>query len=150
MVDYNEHIEAEYEAIEKTLSSLPRTPLSELSTLELAGVGALLQNFYNGIENVIKQVFQVRGLQIPQGASWHSDLLLTAVKEKIISESVANELKRYLAFRHFFIHGYALDLFSDRMEPIAVDAPGTFNNLKSEIEAIIAAASIEKVDEEAE
>jgi uncharacterized protein YutE (UPF0331/DUF86 family) len=137
MVDYKEHIEAEFEAIEKALSSFPHVSFSALSPLELAGVAALLHNFYNGIENVLKQVFQKRNLMIPEGPSWHKDLINEAISGKIISESLAHELKRFLAFRHFFSHAYALDLISDRIEPLARDASQIFANFKTEIERII-------------
>jgi hypothetical protein len=137
MPDYRLRIEAEYEAIENTLSALPDRPLSILSQLEIAGVAALLQNFYNGIENIIKQVFQKKTFPIPRGESWHRDLLLAAAEKNIISDLVLNNLKQYLAFRHYFSHAYALELFPERMEPLVKDAVGLFNDFKQQIDKAI-------------
>ena len=67
MPDYRLRIEAEYEAIESVLSALPELPLSKLSRLEIASVAAMLHNFYNGIENVLKQAFRSKSIPIPEG-----------------------------------------------------------------------------------
>jgi uncharacterized protein YutE (UPF0331/DUF86 family) len=140
MPNYRLRIEAEYEAIESSLSALPSPPLSTLSILELAGVGALLHNFYNGIENILKQVFESKALLIPSGDSWHRDLLLSAAEKGILSEGLLEDLKRYLAFRHFFSHGYALNLSSEPIEPLVRDANSVFKKFRNEIENVLTKA----------
>lgn len=137
MADYKMRVEAEYEAIEKVLSVFPNTSLSQLSELELAGVATLIHNFYNGIENILKQVFQAKSIEIPTGASWHQNLLLASVKGKIISEQLADKLKEYLAFRHFFSHAYAIDLQPQRIEPLIENILKTFEQFKNEINKIV-------------
>ncbi len=45
MANYKDYIEAEYEAIDKTLANIPKQKsFSKLSELELAGVAVLLNN----------------------------------------------------------------------------------------------------------
>jgi uncharacterized protein YutE (UPF0331/DUF86 family) len=111
MAKVRERVEAELENIERVVAELPADDaLPNLSSLELAGVAALVQNLYNGIENILKQLVIARGEKLPDGSSWHRDLLNIATSKDIISESTAKELIRYLAFRHFFSHGYTFDL----------------------------------------
>ena len=138
MASYKARIEAEYEVIEKILSTLPPShTLSKINELELAGVAALLHNYYNGIENIIKQAIMAKNVAIPQGQSWHQNLLLSATEHKIISQETTNELKRFLAFRHFFSHAYALELYPQRMVPLVADAKDVFEKVKNDIAQII-------------
>lgn len=133
MAKYKDRIEAEYEAIEKTLLLLPNKPIYQLSQLELAGLSALIHNFYNGVENILKQVFQLKSIAVPTGDSWHQELLNKAKNKNIISGKLSEQLKEYLGFRHFFTHAYALDLNPSKIEPLIEKISVIFNELKEEI-----------------
>jgi hypothetical protein len=134
MANLTEIIKAELENIDEIFVKLPsHSKLPDLSVLELAGVAALLHNFYNGLENIIKQIFLSKKLEIPTGKSWHKELLEKAVTEKVISEECKNTLGQYLAFRHLFIHTYALDLYSEKMGPLVESSKEVYLLFQKEI-----------------
>lgn len=138
MSTLQERVEAEFENIEQVFAELPSGhSCSELSKLELAGVAALLHNFYNGIENILKQVVQGSGLALPTGDSWHRDLVDLAQSQAIISAKTAEELRKYLAFRHFFVHAYAFDLRAERMGSLVENVAETFDSFQLDIEQTI-------------
>jgi uncharacterized protein YutE (UPF0331/DUF86 family) len=134
MADTREKIEAELENIERVLADLPRPDsLKKLSSLELAGVAALIHNFYNGIENVFKQLVISKGLSIPQGPSWHIDLIEICVANQIISRTTSDMLKEYLSFRHFFSHAYSFDVDEERIAPLLERIKDVYKNLVKDI-----------------
>jgi uncharacterized protein YutE (UPF0331/DUF86 family) len=119
MANTGEKIEAELENIEQVLADLPRPDsLKHLSSLEMAGVAALIHNFYNGVETVFKQLVISKGLSIPKGPSWHIDLIEICVANRIISKTTSDMLKEYLSFRHFFSHAYSFDVDEERIAPL--------------------------------
>ena len=134
MSSLDERIEAEIENIEKTLDALPARPSScELSPLEIAGTAALIHNFYNGVENMLKQIVSARGHTLPNGASWHRELIQLATSAGVIGRSTGEKLKPYLAFRHFFVHAYALDLSHERVAPLAQKVREVFGSFREDL-----------------
>jgi len=134
MNNLHNKILAELENIDEIFTALPsKIKLPYLTTLELAGVAALIHNFYNGIENILKQILISKNIELPDGKSWHRDIIDTAVKLNIISEECKLDISQYLAFRHFFSHAYALDLYYEKMEPLVEKMQDAFTLLKKDI-----------------
>ena len=95
MVSLSQKIAAELENLDEIFKELlPHSNLSQLSLLELAGVAALLHNFYNGIENILKQILLSKKIILVESQSWHKDLLERATTEGIISEDRKSQMGR--------------------------------------------------------
>lgn len=134
MAKVHEQVEAEFENIERTLTEIPEPEsLPNLSNLELAGLAALIHNFYNGVENILKQLITAAGKKLPDGPSWHQDLINTAMVNDIISEPTTKRLRQFLAFRHFFSHGYSFDLDPKRMRNLVKDIQPLFFQFRDEV-----------------
>lgn len=136
MAEIKEKVSAEMENIETIIVELKKvSALSNVSSIELAGIGAFLHNFYNAVENILKQILSSMNIAIPAGSFWHRDLLDTAYASKLISLKVKEELGPYLAFRHFFVHGYSLDLRADLLSPLVKSISSTYENFKKDLQS---------------
>ena len=134
MASLQDKINLDIENIDRVFAELPQHEvLHKLSILELAGVATLLHNFYNGIENIFKRILIEKGISIPQGSAWHKELLNLSEQEGIITPNMKQRLGEFLAFRHFFSHAYALDLYAERMEPLVKSAFELYKEFKIEI-----------------
>jgi len=135
MASLSEKVQVELDSIAVVLDELRNTiDKPDKSVVELAGLGAFLNNFYTGIENVLKQIFTEKQITIPGSGSWHKELLEQAVKSQIITEDTKSKLGKFLVFRHFFIHGYGFMIDEEKLKPLVHLAPETFSNFKAEIQ----------------
>ena len=131
MNDLSIKIKAELENIDQIFQELPNSKkLYTLSNLELAGVAALLHNFYNRIENILKQILISMYVSIPEGKTWHKYLLNLAEEKSIINKVMKHKIGEYLAFIHFFSHAYALDLYAEKMESLVKSSESVYTQFK--------------------
>ena len=133
MADYQKNIAAELEQVDQAIAKLPTGSLSELSELELSGVGGIFQSIYNGIENILKQLFLAHGKPFPEDPQWHQKLIRLAVQHGFISDGTADGLIPYLTFRHLYRNAYVLDLRPDRMQVLLDDINEIFTLFKEDI-----------------
>ena len=115
---------AEKENIEYALSNLKDAlNRKEKSVIELAAIGTFLHNIYNGMENILKQILKIKGINIPKSDTWYKDLLALSVSNGLIPNELSDKLYEYLTFRHFFVHAYGFMLEELHLENLVNNIP---------------------------
>jgi predicted nucleotidyltransferase len=130
-------IEAELQDLEQLSSELGEF-LSLVSNripnvMEISGVGAILQFFYNGIEQIFKRITLTMTGELPQGNDWHALLLQQAEAGQIIDQSLAVCLLEYLRFRHRFWNSYGNTFEWDKLRPLAEGVSDTLKAFREQI-----------------
>ena len=134
MVDLIRQIAAEKENVKRALGNLKDAMEREEKTVvELAAIATFINNIYNGIENILKQVLKAKGKEIPKSETWHKDLINLSVSNEIIPEKLSDSLYEYLAFRHFFVHAYGFMLEEAHLENLVENIPDIWSQFLSEI-----------------
>lgn len=121
---------------------LTRSLTEEPGIVEATAVGAFLHSFYNGIENILKQIaLEVDG-DLPSGDAWHRRLLDQMsrpgqYRSIVVSAGLKKRLRKYLGFRHVFRTAYVFNLRWEKMRPLVQDCQSVFEAFESEIEAFL-------------
>ncbi len=113
------------------------------SEINKAAIGTYLMNFYNGIENIMKRCSKEYYKNMPKSDDWHKKLLQQAYSPtrntvSLFNKETVDELYDYMAFRHFFIHGYGFKLDYGKMKPLLDKIDRLWLEIKKQVEEFIA------------
>lgn len=131
---YIKKIKAEIENVETVIAVLNKYKgIRKNSELELAGIATYIHNFYNGTENILKQILLNKNIKIEDTPSWHRELLIKSLENNIITEILHDNLIKFLSFRHFFIHSYSFILDEKELRSLLVIIFDTWKEFKTQI-----------------
>ena len=112
--------------------------------MERIAVGGILQSFYSGVENTFRRIALESSAGLPIGPAWHNKDLLEAMALRepgwaaVISETLRDRLREYLAFRHVYGSAYAFVLRWDRMSAVVHQLDHILRQFETEVNAFIA------------
>lgn len=111
---------------------------------DILAMGALVQQFYNGIENIFKRIAVLFDDGVPKTAHWHKDLLnqmnrAHQGRPAVVDNRLRAWLEDDLDFRHFFSHAYGFQLEWNRLYPHVARMEDTLALLRTQLEQFFAA-----------
>lgn len=119
----------------ETAASLERAlEMPEWNEFETMGVGVLLSDVYQGVEQVLLLLIEkVHSRKLPKDESWHDNLLSLAGEMRLYPGELRRELRGMLRYRHVQRHGYGVDLHGDTIRTNAPEAVKTYRVFESNI-----------------
>ena len=120
--------------ISKIIDKKGNNPIDEIS---LRACALSMTAIYNGIEKILVQILLTKEIKIKESFSWHTEVLKSAMNEKIITEATQKELVGFLSFRHFIRHAYSFEINPSTVEPILNKVQAITDIFQKEIESIL-------------
>ena len=112
-----------------------------------------LHGFYAGLERVFKIVAERIDQTVPEGGSWHQELLeqmnteLNGVRPSVLSDDARKKLDRYRGFRHVVRNAHAFEFDPEQIDLLIKRLPDTadlvFRDLRSFADTLDRMASTE-------
>lgn len=117
---------------------------TEPPVLELRGIGAILHDFYTGIEHIFETIAPELNGGLPAGESWHRELLtnmtldLPGVRPPVLREETAHALDEFLRFRHLFRNVYGFELEWPRVRNLLERLPAAWSEVEADLDRFLA------------
>ena len=134
----------EMAAIEQTIDDLRRLTgamdRERIDNQTKAALGTFLMNFYVGVENILKRIGREYYRQMPQGDSWHREILNLACcppdgKIPVFEKSIIDRLNPYRGFRHVFVSGYGFKLRIELMASLLDNIDLLWQDIKKALDS---------------
>ncbi len=128
------------EALEASTEFADKAP----QVLELRGIGAILHDFYTGIEHLFEKIAPELNGGLPAGASWHRELLenmaldLPGVRPPVLGSETVHALGEFLRFRHLFRNLYGFKLEWTRIRSLLDRLPETWKAVEADLDRFLA------------
>lgn len=107
----------------------------------LDSVALNLHGFHSGLERLFQLIARHVDGSLPQGDTWHRDLLYQMAEEwdsirpAVISDVTASSLDEFRRFRHLVRNVYTFNLVPERIEPLIDRLPELWPQLHAELSA---------------
>lgn len=111
---------------------------------ELRGIGAILHDFYTGLEHMFEAIAPELNGGLPAGPSWHRNLLdnmtldIPGVRPPLLRRETAHVLEEFLRFRHLFRNLYGFELEWSRVQSLLKALPAAWNAVEADIDRFLA------------
>jgi hypothetical protein len=113
---------------------------SQNESLFLDATALNLHGFYSGIEHIFSWLARQLDGTIPQGASWHRNLLaqmtyeVPGARPAVIQASTRMALEAFLGFRHIVRNLYTWNFEPQKVATLIEQLPTTIDALESDFE----------------
>ena len=105
----------------------------------LDSVALNLHSFYSGIERLFELIARHIDSSIPDGETWHRDLLnqmaceVADIRPAVIDQNNAKLLDEFRRFRHLVRNVYTINLVPDKIKKLVSNLPKLWNSLQAEL-----------------
>lgn len=111
--------------------------------LELRGIGAIIHDFYTGIEHLFETIAPELNGGVPAGAAWHREILtnmtldLPGVRPPVLAVETTRRLEEFLRFRHLFRNLYEFELEWPRLRVLLARLPDAWTAVEADLERFL-------------